>query len=81
VHFTRRDLPWPRELTALMSELGGLFAQLDECLDAWGVPEGQPFLLGPLGEYDLALNRCFTVWLAHSPANTQAAHARDLRTS
>jgi hypothetical protein len=37
-------------------------------------------LVGPRGKYDVALNRYFAVWLAHSPANTQAAHARDQRT-
>ena len=80
VHFTRRELSWPRELPVLMTELAGLFAGLDERLDVLGVPEGRPFLVGPRGEYDVALNRYFAVWLAHSPANTQAAHARDLRT-
>ncbi|MFE4756127.1 site-specific integrase [Streptomyces mirabilis] len=30
--------------------------------------------------YDVSLNRYFSVWLASSPWNTQAAHARDLRT-
>jgi integrase family protein with SAM-like domain len=44
------------------------------------VPEGQPFLISPKGEYDVELNRYFSVWLASSPWNTQAAHARDLRT-
>jgi len=70
----------PREATPLMRDLAGVFAGLDDWLDAWGVPEGQPFLIGPGGRYDLGLNRYFTVWLAHAPANTQAAHARDLRT-
>jgi hypothetical protein len=41
---------------------------------------GQPFLISPTGEYDVALNRYFSVWQASSPWNTQAAHARDLRT-
>ncbi|MEV0888562.1 site-specific integrase [Streptomyces microflavus] len=80
VHFTRRDAPWPRAATALMEELSELFARLDTVLDTHGVPEGQPFLIGPDGGYDVALNRYFSVWKAHAPWNTQAAHARDLRT-
>ncbi|MFD6274641.1 hypothetical protein ACFWFI_03505 [Streptomyces sp. NPDC060209] len=28
---------------------------------------GQPFLLGPTGAYDVALNWHFSVWMAHSP--------------
>ncbi len=63
-----------------MREFSTLFAGIDQRLDELGVPEGQPFLLSPEGEYDVALNRYFSVWLASSPWNTQAAHARDLRT-
>jgi hypothetical protein len=44
------------------------------------VPEGQPFLISPVGVYDVALNQYCSVWLASSPWSTQAAHARDLRT-
>ncbi|MEU3466068.1 site-specific integrase [Streptomyces sp. NPDC006733] len=80
VHFTRRDAPWPRVATPLMKEFSELFARLNTDLDDHGVPEGQPFLIAPDGSYDVALNRYFSVWLAHSPWNTQAAHARDLRT-
>ncbi|MER5899627.1 hypothetical protein ABT150_05820 [Streptomyces mirabilis] len=80
VHFTRRDLAWPQQVTPLMEEFTTLFARLDQQLDTWGVPEGQPFLIRPTGGYDVALNRYFTVWLAPSPWNTQAAHARELRT-
>ncbi|MFC8201664.1 hypothetical protein ACFUTV_40740 [Streptomyces sp. NPDC057298] len=71
---------WPHEATTLMWEFRTLFADLDQRLDALGVPEGQPFLISPKGEYDVELNRYFSVWLASSPWNTQAAHARDLRT-
>jgi hypothetical protein len=53
-----------------------MFAGLDHGLDDLGVPEGQPFLIN----HDVSLNRRFPVWLASSPWNTQAAHARDLRT-
>ncbi|MEU3491680.1 hypothetical protein [Streptomyces massasporeus] len=61
-------------------EFSSLFADLGEGLDDLGVPEGQPFLISPAGVYDVALNRYFSVWLASSPWNTQAAHVRDLRT-
>lgn len=63
-----------------MREFSALFAGLNEGLDDLGVPEGQPFLISPAGGYDVTLNRYFWVWLASSPWNTQAAHARDLRT-
>ncbi|EPJ40353.1 hypothetical protein STAFG_2602 [Streptomyces afghaniensis 772] len=63
-----------------MREFSSLFADLGEGLDDLGVPEGQPFLISPAGGYDVALNRYFSVSLASSPWNTQAAHARDLRT-
>ncbi|WP_157851322.1 MULTISPECIES: hypothetical protein [Streptomyces] len=79
-HFTRRDLAWPREKTPFMREFSSLFADLGEGLDDLGVPEGQPFLISPAGGYDVVLNRYFSVWPASSPWNTQAAHARDLRT-
>jgi hypothetical protein len=80
VHFTRRDAARPRESTPLIAEFPDLFAGLDRRLDEWHLPDGQPFLLGRGGEYDVELNRYFSVWLGHAPWNTQAAHARDLRT-
>ncbi|GHH29693.1 hypothetical protein GCM10018780_88120 [Streptomyces lanatus] len=80
MHFARRDLAWPRRVTPFMREFSALFAGLNEGLDDLGVPEGQPFLISPAGGYEAALNRYFSVWLASSPWNTQAAHARDLRT-
>ncbi|NEA76963.1 MULTISPECIES: site-specific integrase [unclassified Streptomyces] len=80
VHFTRREMAWPREVTPLMREFAEVFARLDVQLDEGRVPEGQPFLIGPRGHFDVALNRYFSAWMAHSPWNTQAAHARDLRT-
>jgi hypothetical protein len=49
-------------------------------LDDLAVPEGQPFPISPVGVYDVALNQYFSVRLASSPWNTQAAHARDPRT-
>lgn len=79
VHFTRSEPVRPREDTALMREFPELFSRVPED-STGGTPEDQPFLLGPRGEYDVALNRYFSVWLAHAPWNTQVAHARDLRT-
>ncbi|MFE2031927.1 hypothetical protein ACFXBB_01455 [Streptomyces scopuliridis] len=63
-----------------MREFAEVFEKLDESLDDGTVPDRQPFLMGPTGEYDVALNRYSSVWMANSPWNTQAAHARDLRT-
>ncbi len=80
VHFTRRDPAWPRETGPFIRAFSALFAGLDERLDDLGVPDGQPFLVSPEGRYDVALNRYFSMWLASSLWNTQAAHARDLRT-
>jgi hypothetical protein len=68
-------------VTTFIRELSDLFAGLAQGLDDLGVPEGQLFLISPAGVYDVALNRYSSVWLASSPWNTQAAHARDLRTS
>ena len=42
------------------------------------MPEGRPFLVRPVGMYDVESNRHFSVWPASSPWNTQAAHARAL---
>ncbi|MFD5639628.1 hypothetical protein ACFWJM_36580 [Streptomyces sp. NPDC127077] len=66
--------------TPFMHEFNDLFAALEGRLDEQGVPEGLPFLICPEGRFDVGLNRYFSVWLAASPWNTQAAHARDLRT-
>ncbi|MFE4757620.1 hypothetical protein ACFRIB_46860 [Streptomyces mirabilis] len=68
VHFTRRELTRPREVTSFIREFGSLFAGLDGWLDERGVPEGQPFLLSPKAEYDVELNRYFSVWLASALA-------------
>ncbi|WP_217572944.1 hypothetical protein [Streptomyces sp. GbtcB7] len=80
VHLPHRDLAWPREGTSFIREFSALIAGLDLRLDDLGVSEGQPFLISPAGQYDVALNRYFPVWPASSPWNTQAAHARDRRT-
>jgi hypothetical protein len=42
VHFTRRDLAWPREKAPFMREFSSLFADLGEGLEDLGVPERQP---------------------------------------
>ncbi|MEV5492241.1 hypothetical protein AB0L47_30420 [Streptomyces bobili] len=55
VHFTRRDLAWPREVSPFMREFDALFDGLDQRLDDLGVREAQPFLISPAVEYDLAL--------------------------
>ncbi|GAA5766174.1 tyrosine recombinase XerC [Streptosporangium roseum] len=74
--FTERRLPRPRMDDPLLGSLG----DLDEWLDRRDVLDGQPFLLSPQGEYDVALNRYFEqIGMATAPWNTQAAHARDLR--
>ena len=77
VCFTRRRLPWPRELRPLLA----LWEQqdLDGWLDAEGIPEGLPFLLGPDGRYDVELNRYFLrAQVSAAPLNTQRAIAYDL---
>ncbi|MFH8620115.1 hypothetical protein ACH4E8_34240 [Streptomyces sp. NPDC017979] len=80
VHFTRRDPAWPREATPFIREFSALFSGLDQRLDDLGVPERQPFLISPAGQYDVALNRYFSVWLALSPVEHPGRPARDLRT-
>lgn len=52
VHFTRRELARPREVTPFIWEFSDLFAGLPQGLDDLGVPEGQPFLISPAGVYD-----------------------------
>jgi hypothetical protein len=47
VHFTRRDLAWPREVSPFIREFNELFGDLDQRLDDLGVPGGQPFLISP----------------------------------
>ncbi|MFD8229267.1 hypothetical protein ACFV16_34700 [Streptomyces massasporeus] len=81
VHFIRRGLARPREVTPFKREFSEFLAVLAQGLDALGVPEGQQlFLISLAGVCDAALNRYFSVRLASSPWNTQAAHARKPRT-
>jgi len=76
VVFTERRLPRPRVHEPLLDVLG----DLDEWLDERGVADGQPFLIGPDGRYDVMLNRYFgQARMSAAPWNTQAAHARDLK--
>jgi NAD(P)-dependent dehydrogenase (short-subunit alcohol dehydrogenase family) len=75
VHFTRRDLRRPREVTPLMEEFADLFGRLDARVHESAVPEGQPYLIGPRGEFDVGLNRYFSTWLAPSPWNTRPRFA------
>jgi hypothetical protein len=53
VHFTRRDLAWPREVSPFIREFNELFGDLDQRLDDLGVPGGQPFLISPTAEGSL----------------------------
>lgn len=68
VHFTHRDLTWPREETPFIRGFSALSAGLDLRLDDLGVPDGQPFLIRPAGPYDVTLNRSFSVgrWVGGS---------------
>ena len=69
-------MPRPLSALPLLDELAGL----DGWLDEHRVLGGSPFLIDPDGQYDSALNQCFTSgWLRNSPGNTQAAVAYDLK--
>jgi len=75
VFFTRRGLPMPRTADPLLE----VFGDLDEWLDEHDVLERAPFLIDPLGRYDVDLNRYFRTTMSVEPANTQAAAAYDLK--
>jgi site-specific recombinase XerD len=76
VCFTLRDLPQP---ASLLPFVGNLTADLEPWLDSVGIANGTPFLLSPLFEYDVDLNRFFQgPQLATAPANTQVGYARDI---
>lgn len=75
VFFTRRELPRPRVTEPLLDVLDDLDAWLDE----HDVLEHEPFLMDPLGRYDLDLNRYFRTRLSAEPTNTQEAAAYDLK--
>jgi site-specific recombinase XerC len=74
-YFTRRGLPRPVADADLLGDPAGL----DLWLDEHGVPDGQPFLLDPLGRYDVVLNLFFAAELFAEPRNTQLAVAHDLK--
>ncbi len=74
-YFTRRGLPLPVAEADLLVDPAGL----DRWLDEHDVLDGQPFLLDPLGRYDVTLNLFFTAELFAEPRNTQLAVAHDLK--
>jgi hypothetical protein len=76
VCFTRRDLPGPAVPRPFAEQLPG---DLGSWLDAVGIPDGTPFLLSPLFEYDVTLNGFFHgPQMVIAPPNTQAGYARDI---
>jgi hypothetical protein len=74
--FTRRRLQVPQSDDLLFTAI----RDLDKWLDVHDVPDGQPFLISPQGQYDVRLNRFFAqARMSTAPPNTQAAHAYDLK--
>lgn len=59
----------------MVAELG----DLDEWLDERRIGDGSPYLLDPLGRYDVDLNDYFVTELANEPVTTQEAVAYDLK--
>jgi site-specific recombinase XerD len=59
----------------LLAELG----DLDDWLDERRVGDGSPYLIDPLGRYDVDLNDYFLTELANEPTTTQEAAAYDLK--
>ncbi|MCX4744945.1 site-specific integrase [Kitasatospora sp. NBC_01287] len=75
VFFTRRELGLPQASTDVMVDV----AALDDWLDEYGIGDGSPYLIDPLGRYDVDLNDYFVTMLANEPDTTQAAVAYDLK--
>lgn len=75
VFFTRQDLPRPKAGCVLLAGLH----DLDVWLDERRIGEGSPYLLDPLGRYDVDLNDYFVTELANEPVTTQEAVAYDLK--
>ncbi|MFE6155515.1 tyrosine-type recombinase/integrase [Streptomyces sp. NPDC057889] len=61
-----------------MDELAGVH-DLDDWLDERAVEDGLPYLIDPLGRYDVDLNEYFLTELANEPTTTQEAVAYDLK--
>ncbi|MFB7124703.1 tyrosine-type recombinase/integrase [Kitasatospora sp. NPDC056273] len=75
VFFTRRELSLPQSSTDVMVDA----AALDDWLDEKRIGDGSPYLIDPLGRYDVDLNDYFVRVLANEPTTTQAAVAYDLK--
>ncbi|MFJ9846989.1 site-specific integrase [Kitasatospora sp. NPDC101155] len=75
VFFTRRELGLPQASTDVMVDV----AALDDWLDEYRIGDGSPYLIDPLGRYDVDLNDYFVTMLANEPDTTQAAVAYDLK--
>ncbi|WP_329318787.1 tyrosine-type recombinase/integrase [Streptomyces sp. NBC_01262] len=76
---TRRRRIVPREPRPLLAELMSS-VDMPAWLDAEGIAEGTPFLIGPDGVYDVALNGYgLSTEMAGRPRNTQMAFARDVK--
>lgn len=75
VFFTRRELALPRSGTDVVVDV----VALDDWLDEYGIGDGTPYLIDPLGRYDVDLNDYFASVLADEPATTQQAIAYDLK--
>ena len=72
---TRRRRIVPREPRPLLAELMSS-VDMPAWLDAEGIAEGTPFLIGPDGVYDVALNGYgLSTEMAGRPRNTQMAIA------
>jgi Phage integrase, N-terminal SAM-like domain len=74
VHFTRRESTMPGTPRATLQSLPG--DVIAGWLDGEGVEDGVPFLISPVGHYDIDLNAYFL--LHPAPENTLAAIAYDL---
>ena len=75
VFFTRRGLPRPTG----HKDFGQYWEHdLDDWLDDRKVADGLPYLIDPMGRYDVDLNDYFATALVNAPLTTQAAVAYDL---
>lgn len=74
--FTRHQLLPPRSIDDLSSYA---LRYLGERFNAGIEREGVPYLIDPLGQYDVILNDFFATELTNAPPTTQAAYAYDLK--